>query len=68
MIDEFKSLVKLGHPPSLLAIISTGRNHIQNLVLKLAATGVNFQFQNATNPEGFLIIFYFVNESSRAAT
>ncbi|KAK2460622.1 hypothetical protein APHAL10511_007092 [Amanita phalloides] len=46
------SHIKLDHPPSLLATISTGRNNISRIILKLAAAGLSFQWQHTTILEG----------------
>ncbi|KAF8626389.1 hypothetical protein AX15_005037 [Amanita polypyramis BW_CC] len=44
--------IKLGHPPSLLIIISTGRNNTSKIALKLAAAGISFRFERAMTMEG----------------
>ncbi|KAF5391403.1 hypothetical protein D9757_001971 [Collybiopsis confluens] len=45
-------LVALGTPPSLLFVVSTGRNHVSNATFKLSAPSVSFRCQNATVSTG----------------
>ncbi|PFH52452.1 hypothetical protein AMATHDRAFT_74243 [Amanita thiersii Skay4041] len=50
--------IRVGSSPSLLVNVSTGRNDISEITLRLSATGVHFQYSDATTVEGLLLISF----------
>ena len=45
-------LVELGEPPMVLVAVSSGRNHVSGVTLKLSASGVTFRLKDAYLHEG----------------
>jgi hypothetical protein len=45
-------LVELGEPPTLLLAVSSGRNHVTKVTIRLASSGVTFRLEDVYLHEG----------------
>jgi len=44
--------VALGKPPSLMVVVTTGRNHIKNMMVRPSAPSITFRPEEATLQDG----------------